>query len=142
MANRNLERKSQAQFSSGCFLPAHLAPYRRRFGFRIPGRQQQLRLMRAQRFRRFAACRPPSETPFRQPLGRQPEPLTVVSQDADRLPTPAAKDKFAYSSRIASSLLWRFTRNPVTMADSLAKRSCFALPGLGTAYRVIGEHAA
>ena len=49
MANRKLERKSGCRFSSE-FLRAHRAPDRRRFGFRIPGRQQQLCLMRAQRF--------------------------------------------------------------------------------------------
>src|SRR6476659_3755931 len=61
--------------------------------------------MRVQRLRRFAACRPPSETSLRQTLGRQPESLTVVSQDADRLRTPAAEDKQASGKRIGVEFL-------------------------------------
>jgi hypothetical protein len=64
MANRKLERKSWSQIFAE-FLQAHLAPHWCCFGFRIPGRQQQLRLMRAQRFRGFPAGGPPPETSLR-----------------------------------------------------------------------------
>jgi hypothetical protein len=63
MANRKLERKSRLQIFFGG-LQAHLAPDRRRFGVRIPGRQQQLGLVRTQRFRRLPTGRPPPETPL------------------------------------------------------------------------------
>ena len=51
------ERKGEACFSLG----VQSAPHRRRFGLRVAGRQQQLRLMRAQRARRFGAGGPPLE---------------------------------------------------------------------------------
>ena len=77
------ERKADG---GGDFLCAHAPPYRRGFGFRIAGRQQQLRLMRAQCSARFRACRPPFETALRQALCGHPKPLAVIGQDPDRLP--------------------------------------------------------
>ena len=49
-----------------------------RLGIRISGGEQQLRLMRSQCLCRFVTCRPPFETPFRQALCGDPEPLTVI----------------------------------------------------------------
>ncbi len=59
-------------------LCAHAPPHGRCFGIRITGREQQLRLMRSQCFRRFVSCRPPLESAFRQALGGDPEPLPVI----------------------------------------------------------------
>src|SRR5450631_4697085 len=41
------------------------------------------------------AARPPHESPLRQPFLRQPEPLAVIDQDADRGSTAAPKYKQA-----------------------------------------------
>lgn len=64
MAEKKLERKSPNLFffGGGETLRAHAAPYRRRFGFRIPGCQQQLCLVGTQRFRGILARGPPAET--------------------------------------------------------------------------------
>src|SRR5450631_2785126 len=46
------------------------------------------------------AARPPHESPLRQPFLRQPEPLAVIDQDADRGSTAAPKYKQASRERI------------------------------------------
>jgi hypothetical protein len=75
------------------FLHAHLPPYRRRLGIRVGGRQQQLRLMRTQRARRFRTGGPPLETALRQSFRGEPEPLAVIGQQFYRCSPAAAEDE-------------------------------------------------
>src|SRR5437016_2723225 len=70
-------------------------PHRRGFCFRIARRQQQLCLMRLEHAGGLFAARPPHESPLRQPFLRQPEPLAVIDQDADRGSTTAPEYKQA-----------------------------------------------
>src|SRR5450631_4308034 len=78
----------------------HFAPHRSGIDIRIAGRQQHLRLMHAQRTRRFLALRPPAKASFGQTLGRQPESLPVVDQHFKRRRPPAAEYKQATRERI------------------------------------------
>jgi hypothetical protein len=82
-----------------------MPPYRCGFGLRIPGGEQQLRLMRSQCFRRFVSRRPPSEAAFGQTFGRDPKPLSVISEDSDRLAATAAEDEKAAGKRIGCEFL-------------------------------------
>jgi hypothetical protein len=99
------ERKPERKPWRQIILCAHAPPHRRCFRIRIAGGEQQLRLMRLQRFRRFSACRPPLETAFRQALCGDPEALPVIREDPDRLATAAAKDKQAARKRIGRKFL-------------------------------------
>jgi hypothetical protein len=56
--------------------------------------------MGLQCFRGFSACRPPLETALRQTLGGDPESLTIVGENSDRLAAAAAKDKQTAGKRI------------------------------------------
>src|ERR1035438_2888028 len=78
----------------------HFAPHRSRIDIWITGRQQHLRLMHAQRPRRFLALRPPAKASFGQTLGRQPESLPIVDQHFYRGRPPAAEYKQAARERI------------------------------------------
>src|ERR1035437_3800783 len=51
--------------------------------------------MRLEHARGLFAARPPHKSPLRQSFLRQPEPLTVIDQDADRGPTPTPEYKQA-----------------------------------------------
>src|ERR1017187_4745039 len=66
----------------------YFSPHWSGFCLRVARRQQQLRLMRLEHTRGLFAARPPHESPLRQPFLRQPKPLAVIDQDADRGPTP------------------------------------------------------
>src|ERR1035437_8860048 len=78
----------------------YFSPHRRGFCFRVARRQQQLRLMCLQHTGGLFAARPPHESSLRQPFLRQPEPLAVIDQDANRASTPAPKHKQASRERI------------------------------------------
>jgi hypothetical protein len=91
--------------NASTFLCTHSPPHGRCFRIRIAGREQQLCLVRSQCFRRFVAGRPPSEAAFRQALGGDPEPLTVVGEDTDRFAAAAAEDEQAAGKRIGIELL-------------------------------------
>ena len=82
-----------------------MPPYRCGFGLRIPRGQKQLCLMGSQCFRGFVTCRPPFETAFRQAFGGNPEPLTIVGEDSDRLAATAAEDEKAAGKRIGCEFL-------------------------------------
>src|SRR5580658_2980956 len=56
--------------------------------------------MRLKHPRRLFAARPPHEPPLRQSFLRQPEPLPVIDQDADRSSTPAPEYKQTSRERI------------------------------------------
>src|SRR6266542_4560278 len=87
----NPERKCLAQF----FSRTHPAPDRCRCRLRVARRQQQLRLMGLQSSSRLLSTRPPHKPPLREPLLRQPEPLAVVGENANRGSPPAAEHKQA-----------------------------------------------
>src|SRR5207245_340833 len=72
---------------------------------RIAGHQEQLRLVRSQRFRWYRAGRPPPEATFRQALRGKPESLRVICQYPDRLSAPAAEDKQAARKGIGIQFL-------------------------------------
>jgi hypothetical protein len=95
------------------FVSAHLPPHGRRFGLRVAGSEQQLRLVRLQHPRGFVAGRPPPETPFGQSLGRQPKPLAIELEDPDGGSTAAAEDKQVAGKRIGVELL------PAQLSDSI-----------------------
>src|SRR6266542_891045 len=95
------ERKCLAQF----FLRTHSAPDRCRCCLRVARRQQQLRLMGLQSSSRLLPTRPPDKPPFRQPLLRQPEPLAVVGENANRRAPPAAEHKQTSREGILLELL-------------------------------------
>jgi hypothetical protein len=97
--------KSGTQAPEASFLCADAPPHGRRFRLGIPGRQQQLRLMGSQYFRGFVAGWPPSEAAFRQAFGGNPEPLTIVGEDSDRLAAAATEDEQAAGKRIGIELL-------------------------------------
>jgi hypothetical protein len=61
--------------------------------------------VRLQHPRRLVSARPPHKASLRQPLLRQPESLSVIHQDADRCPSPAAKHKQAAGERIGLQFL-------------------------------------
>src|SRR5271165_4246815 len=86
-------------------LRAHPPPHRRGYRIRVAGGQQHLRLIGLQHPRGLLAARPPHQAPFRQPLLRQPEPLPVIDQDADRRSPPAAKPKQTTRERIRLQFL-------------------------------------
>jgi len=96
-----LERKGIGVF----FLRAQLPPYRRRFGIRVGGRQQQLRLVCTQGSRRLRTAGPPFETALRQSLRGEPEPLAVIGQQLYRCPPAAAEDEQTAGKRICSQFL-------------------------------------
>src|ERR671922_2023141 len=88
--NRSMTQpKSERKYFVSAFL-THFTPYRGRFGLRVARCQQQLCLVRFQPFGRFLPARPPDKSPLGQPFLGQPEPLTVIDQDADRRATSAA----------------------------------------------------
>src|ERR1019366_1892543 len=97
--NRRMpEMKAERKAFVSAFVSAvstDFSPHRRSFCFRIARRQQQLCLMRLEHAGGLFAARPPHESPLRQPFLRQPEPLAVIDQDADRGPTPTPKYKQA-----------------------------------------------
>src|ERR1035437_5817531 len=76
-------------------VSTYFSPHRSGFRVRVAGRQQQLRLMRLEHPGGLFAARPPHESPLRQPFLRQPKPLAVIDQDADRGSTPAPEYKQA-----------------------------------------------
>src|SRR5208283_6069721 len=72
---------------------------------RVPGGQQQLGLVGLQHSHGLVAARPPDKATLRQPFLRQPEPLPVIDQDADRRPPPTAEDKQTTRERIGLQFL-------------------------------------
>jgi hypothetical protein len=98
------EMKPERKPFVGTISP-YWSPHRRGFRLRIACRQQQLRLMCPQDPRRFGACRPPPETSFGQALRRQPEPLAIVLQDADRRSTPGPEKEQVTGKRIGVPFL-------------------------------------
>src|SRR5271166_4477944 len=86
-------------------LRAHPPPHRRGYRIRVAGGQQHLRLIGLQHPRGLVSAWPPHKAPFRQPLLRQPEPLPVIDQDADRRPSPAPEHKQTTRERIRLQFL-------------------------------------
>jgi hypothetical protein len=78
--------------------------------------------MGSQRFRRFVSRRPPFETTFRQALRGDPEPLTVVGQNPDRLAATAAEDEQAAGEWIGIELLTTKLRQRI---DAFPSVDCF-----------------
>jgi hypothetical protein len=61
--------------------------------------------MGSQCFRRFRSRRPPFETAFRQAFGRDPKPLSVISEDSDGLAAAAAEDEKTAGKRVGIEFL-------------------------------------
>lgn len=80
----------------------HTAPHGCRLRVWIARRQKQLRLIGLQRLRRAVACGPPGKTAFGKPLLRKPKALAVISQQANRGGTAAAKNENAAGEWIGS----------------------------------------
>src|SRR4030065_531647 len=71
-------------------------------GRRIATGQQHAQLVRLQSLGRpGGVLRPPRKPSLRQTLLAQPEPLTVIDQDLDRLTTAVAEDEHVATERIA-----------------------------------------
>src|SRR5271157_5962001 len=104
-----MERQEQNAIASLSLLirllRAHPPPHRRGYRIRVAGGQQHLRLMGLQHPRGLLAARPPHKSPFRQPLLRQPEPLPVIHQNADRGSPSTTKQKQTTRERIGLELL-------------------------------------
>ncbi len=66
----------------------------------------------------LSALRPPRETTLRQPLLAQPEALTIIDQDLDRLAAAVAEYENASAEGIAAKRHTTQTRQPI---DPLAK---------------------
>jgi hypothetical protein len=75
--------------------------------------------MRSQCFRGFVARGPPFETAFRQSLGSDPKPLSVVREYPDRLATTAAEDKKAAGKRIGCEFLPAELREGIDTLSSI-----------------------
>src|SRR5664280_1823234 len=93
--NRSMPEMKAERKAFVSAVSTDFSPHRRGFCFRIARRQQQLCLMRLEHAGGLFAARPPHESPLRQPFLRQPEPLAVIDQDADRGSTPAPEYKQA-----------------------------------------------
>jgi hypothetical protein len=108
---RKPERKS--------FLCAYTPPHRRCFRIRITGSEQQLRLVRSQCFRGFVACRPPFKAAFGKTLRGNPEALTVIGEDSDRLAAAAAEDEQAAGKRVGIEFLTAELRQGIDPLSSV-----------------------
>ena len=101
---RRCHNSSVAEKSFGTqvkkMIRLHFAPHRSGIDVRIARRKQYLRLMHAQRPRRFLTLGPPAKASFGQTLGRQPKSLPIVDQHFYRRRTPAAEHKQATRKRI------------------------------------------
>src|SRR5664280_41489 len=93
--NRSMPEMKAERKAFVSAVSTDFSPHRRGLCFRIARRQQQLCLMRLEHAGGLFAARPPQESHLRQPLLRQPEPLAVIDQDADRGSTPAPEYKQA-----------------------------------------------
>jgi hypothetical protein len=78
--------------------------------------------MGSQCFRRFVARWPPFETAFRQAFGRDPKPLSVISEDSDRLAAAAAEDEKAAGKRVGIEFLTTELRQRIYALPSV---DCF-----------------
>src|SRR5262245_10590403 len=86
--------------------PLHTPPHGRRSHPRhIACRHQQLGLIGFQRFGWSGGFRPPHKTPLGKPLLREPVALTIVTEETDRRPPTAPKNKHAARKRIFGELV-------------------------------------
>src|ERR1019366_2802971 len=118
---RQCARTKTGTQALGGELSAHAPPHRRCFRIRITGGEQQLRMMRSQCFGWFVSCGPPLEPAFRQTLCGDPEALTVIGQNPDRLPAAAAKDKQTAGKGVGIEFLAAELRERV---DALSPVDC------------------
>jgi hypothetical protein len=96
-----------------------MPPHRCRFGVRIPGGEQQLRLVRSQCLCGFVSRRPPFETAFGKTFRSNPEALSVIGEDPDRLTAAAAEDEKAAGKRIGIEFLTTELREGIDTLSSV-----------------------